>query len=195
MESMERLALLVEIVDRRVKRKKRVGKTVLQKLLFLLQEHFDLRIDYNFRFYNYGPYSTTVMGDIDYAVALRMLKQEYDPDQGFDFAIGPNASQIAAIRKRVCKEAKDKLDELFDCFGTLTARQLELRATVAYVKKQYPQSSGDEVLKIVKDLKPKYLERELRDAVGGFSEPKGGKPRRPHGSLPLRGKARQDKWT
>jgi uncharacterized protein YwgA len=47
-----------------------LGKTKLQKLVYLLRELKGVRVGYDFRFYNYGPYSDSLSGDLGYLQSL-----------------------------------------------------------------------------------------------------------------------------
>ena len=50
------------------------GKTSLQKIIYILQETYDVRIGYSYILYNYGPFSAGLANDLDYVAALKGLK-------------------------------------------------------------------------------------------------------------------------
>ena len=167
---LRRLALLVEIADRKRDRQGRLGKTAMQKLIYLLQEVWDVDLGYRFTLYTYGPYEAGVARDVDYADALSLLSLDYDHDHGFEITCGPAVSQIDQERQLLCEEVDSRLDELFKHFGDLTARQLELRATLVFIAKDGTSISESELRKQIRHLKPKYDQGEIDEAVDSLRE-------------------------
>ena len=41
----------------------RIGRTALQKLIYLLQELFNINCGYDFKFYTYGPFSSEILSN------------------------------------------------------------------------------------------------------------------------------------
>jgi hypothetical protein len=58
-----------------------------------------------------------------------------------------------------------KLDDLIQHFGAMTARDLELRATIMFVWLDDPERSDADVQKLVQDLKPKFPVEEIKQAI------------------------------
>ncbi len=162
---LSRVSVLVEIADRKAGKGPRLGKTAMQKLLYLLQEGFDVDLGYRFGFYTYGPYEAAVMRDIDFAAELGMLKVEYDPDTGYQIAPGESAGQLEPFRPQVLEQLGNRLDRLMEHFGGFNARELELRATLLYIKEDEPAVSDEELCARAHRLKPKYLMEEIQEAA------------------------------
>src|SRR5690242_13151493 len=80
--SWERYALIAEIVERFHRANYRLGKTALQKMVFLLQRSFGVDCDYSYILYTYGPYSSDVARDLDVVAGFGGAKIDYD----FSFA-------------------------------------------------------------------------------------------------------------
>lgn len=164
---LRRIAYLVEIAARRHATGARVGKTALQKLLYILQYGYGTQLGYRFDLYTYGPYSSEVMGDIDYANATDLLSVQYDGDKGYSISLGAEASQIDELRENIRAESEDKLTLLLDRFGNLRAADLELRATILYVIKDRKtgEDDDDEIARITRGLKPKFSDEEVRAGI------------------------------
>jgi uncharacterized protein YwgA len=160
---IRRIALLVELADRR-KANRRLGKTALQKFAYLLQELLGEQLGYQFQFYSYGPYDSMIMGDIDYAAALGCLNVSYDQDKGYEIRPGSIADQLESERDTLRIESGSNLDRLFHCFGSDSARELELLATIVYTRKDEPSFQDEQIIKRVQDLKPKYSANEIKKA-------------------------------
>ena len=62
----ERQAMITDLSFRLEEVSPQFGKTVLMKLLYLLQEVYKAPLGYRFSFYTYGPYSPEVIQDLDY---------------------------------------------------------------------------------------------------------------------------------
>ena len=72
MERMwRRLAFLTALID--AAPNQTLGRTALMKLLFLLTTIKSVPLGYRFRMYNYGPFDSEVLSDIDYAARLEAL--------------------------------------------------------------------------------------------------------------------------
>ncbi len=58
-----------------------VGKTVVQKMMFLLNR---MKIcDFNYTLYHYGPFSSEVANELDYASDLGIVEIEWEEDKGY----------------------------------------------------------------------------------------------------------------
>jgi uncharacterized protein YwgA len=159
-ELLERTAIIGEIARR--KRGGQLGKTAVVKLLHLLQDGLGAPLGYRFTLYNYGPYDTEVMSDIEFAESLGQISVAYQgPDQGYRIEARPG-THSASIGN-----VSTKLDALMEHFGSMNARELELRSTLVFLAKKY---GGDLLISRLRELKPKYSESEVRSAVRELHE-------------------------
>ena len=165
-----RLAFLVEVADRKQDLEGRLGKTAMQKLLYLLQEVYGVDLGYRFDVYTDGPYEAAIMRDIDYAEALELLALDYDHDRGYEIVPGRNAAELEEERNQIQQEKERELGDLFANFGSLTARELELQSTFVYVSRDQQVKDGRQLLRLVKEIKPKYEESELQEALQKLSD-------------------------
>ncbi len=154
MDVLERSDIIGEIARRKTGAP--LGKTAMMKLLHLLQDGLNLPLGYRFTLYNYGPYDTQVMSDIDFAESLGRMTVKYEgSDQGYRI-------EPAGTHGTLSSAAKNKIAVLMAKFGAMTARDLELRSTLLFLSHGY---SGDSLVAQLHDLKPKYLELETRRAL------------------------------
>src|SRR5207237_1440889 len=115
MDLLERTSIIGEIA--RKKQGGQLGKTAVMKLLHLLQDGLGVPLGYRFTLYNYGPYDTEVMSDIEFAASLSHVTVEYQgPDQGYRILPG---SKIGNLPLGV----EPKLDKLVKDFGAMNARE------------------------------------------------------------------------
>lgn len=134
-----------------------VGKTRLQKLIYFLQEAKGVPLGYQFKMHHYGPYSEAVETDTS-----RLKLGGYvdvRPDiMGYGFHItlaqqNPESEWDQGIRAH-----EESLKEIIDKFGKYQTYELELAATIHFVKGLSSGSSKEKVIEITKSLKPKFVE-------------------------------------
>src|SRR5688572_11107025 len=98
MKTLERAGYVMEIV-RRKPETTRLGKTSLLKLIYLLQEVYGVNLGYRFSLYTYGPYTASVMSDIDYMDGTGILSVEYNGDIGYSIKAGACSHSIERYRQ------------------------------------------------------------------------------------------------
>ena len=145
-----RLAILHRLVTAR----RDVGKTELQKLMYFLQEAFDVPTLYSYRMHHYGPFAESIETDLARLQATGFVKVARD-DQGYGYHITPSDKPTAGWIKMVEPYA-EKIDDVLKVFGERPTHELELAATIHFVKNLSPNSTTKEVLEKVKALKPKF---------------------------------------
>jgi len=162
---LKRIGLLAEIASQKNGKRGRLGKTAMQKLLYLLQEAYHVPLGYRFSLYTYGPYDSQVMNDLDYADAIGALAIHYD-EAGFRIELGSQEDQIERYRVEMTREHEDALTRLIQDYGNLNARELELRATLFYIAHEEDGvSTRRDLIQRLKGLKPKFPEGEIEIAI------------------------------
>lgn len=174
----ERYALITELADRLSKTKTQFGKTMLQKLVFLLQESFDLKLGYDFELYTYGPFCTQLLIDLDQVEALNGVEVKPVTSGYGGYEIEPGTQKGLIIKKGVSllerEGISNDLDELIRHFGGLLAVDLELRATIVFVANDHKRLGQDlsikEMARIVGEIKSKFSEKVIKDAIIELAE-------------------------
>src|SRR2546429_4005979 len=67
---MERYGLIADLAYRMSQKGFAFGKTALQKLVYFLQELYGIDVGYRFRPYNYGPFDSTLLAELDAVTGL-----------------------------------------------------------------------------------------------------------------------------
>jgi uncharacterized protein len=165
----KRYALIAELAKRLNGICPQFGKTALQKLVFLLQEVYRIDCGYDFQLYSYGPFDAQLLSDLDLVEAWNCVSVQ--PVMA-GYEIHPTA-KVDSLHEKAADffenpDTEKALCSLISDYGTMTARELELRATTVYVsqdlgKKQTPLTK--ELLELVKKIKPKFFESEIVDAI------------------------------
>jgi uncharacterized protein len=161
--------------------KTEIGKTKLQKLIFLLSELEDVGVGYEFHFYNYGPYSNGLASDIGYLGEVGALTVRFDSKDGaFHIEPGKEIDSFIKRGQEFLDSRSAALRKVTEKFGEKTAKELELLSTIVYVAKRDPESAKgneDRLVTVTKALKPKFSERDIRQAADllkreGYLRPK-----------------------
>ena len=140
------------------------GKTALQKMVFLLQELYGVNCGYDFQFYTYGPFSSDLLQDLEILEFNKGVAINSNPETGgYIIVQGEKATMILEKGKKFLEENKEKIEVAINKFGEYTARDLELRSTIIFVDK-YIAKKGDDILKIVQELKPKFDKKIIQGA-------------------------------
>lgn len=157
MELLERIGVLAEIARLKSGRTGRLGKTALMKLMHILQESYGLPLGYRFSLYNYGPYDSALMSDVDYAESLGQIAVSYSGDEGYQIRPAPG------LTERTCpREAREKIGQLLQHFGDMNARELELRSTLLFLA---DGGSREALAGRLREIKPKYSVTEVEAAL------------------------------
>ncbi len=139
------------------------GKTVLQKLVYILQEIYRVPCGYEYILYNYGPYSEALADDLSFFASMDGVKIDWSRRLGYEIK---EAGKTAHFRKRgeeFLTKYTSQINELIKEFGSMNAKELELRSTILYVFKEEPLEEKD-LLNRVKEIKPHFSVAEINSA-------------------------------
>jgi uncharacterized protein YwgA len=147
----------------------KLGKTATQKLVYLTQELEGVPIDYRFRFYYYGPYSSDLAGDLEYLNTLQGVKITYDPFVNmYHIRSGEKTNVLIEKAQEFVSQYEEKIERIVRTFGGKRADELELIATIVYVWKS-AQGEGikdeKQLIDQVAELKPKFNAQEIQTAL------------------------------
>ena len=152
-----RFAILHEITSRLGD----VGKIKLQKLVYFLQEAKKVPTRYPYKMHHYGPYAESV--ETDTAKLKFMGYVEVQPDsQGYGFHITP-ADDPREEWANILQPYSEPINSVVDILSHRPISELELAATIHYMKKLRPNLPIEEVLQMVRALKPKFGEQYVSD--------------------------------
>jgi len=149
---------------------KQVGKTVIQKLMYL----YAVRSleDFDYTMHHYGPYSSKVGEYINMAEALELVEVKWIPEKGY--FIEPNKKGMDKLPVQIEEEKLRQLETVIDEFGGFTANELSIISTTIYVKNNFGISDPQKIIETVLSLKPNnQMEwiKQLLERAGIFNEP------------------------
>jgi uncharacterized protein YwgA len=139
------------------------GKTVLQKLVYILQEIYRVPCGYDYILYNYGPYSEALADDLSFFASMDGVEIDWSCGLGYEIK---EAGKTAHFRKRgedFLTKYASQIKKVIKEFGGMNAKELELRSTIIYVSKEGPLKEK-ELLNRVKEIKPHFSVAEIGSA-------------------------------
>lgn len=174
----ERYALIAELAHRLKDGPSHFGKTKLQKLVFLAQELYDVKSLYRFSLHTYGPFAAKLRRELDIVDVLGgvVVQTVGTGLGGYNIAPGRLNGELRERGKGFLQDpvVSESLDRLVSEFGEYNARELELRATIIFVYRRagIPKSEAGrhKLIRLVKDIKPRFSEHEIEEAVGELQE-------------------------
>ena len=169
----ERYGLIAAVVDELQGKCPQLGKTVLQKVIYLLQELTGVPCGYRFQLYTYGPFTADLLQDLDQVESLGGVEihQVVSGTGGFTISPGEKNAELKEKAAEILEteHAQDAVARIAADFGGSTARDLELSSTIVYVvrdleKQDKPVTRG-RVGELVSELKPKFSAQEIESAI------------------------------
>ena len=156
----ERYALIAEIIRRCDAQRITLGKTALQKMIFLLQRVFGVDCDYTYTLYTYGPYCAEVAGDLDIVEGFRGAEITHGSSfGGYEIRPGPAASDLIQRGYDFIQRVSAALDKLISDYGRATAKELELRSTIVFLSE--PEGDRQKLVDRVYDVKPHFSKAQI----------------------------------
>lgn len=174
-DQTNRHALIAELAKRTAKRGYNLGKTALQKHLYFLNTLYGLDTGYSFRLYNYGPFSSEVLSDLDTVEFIDGVKISYDSAVGgYRIRPGKNADNVTEDAKSFLNKADKSIDQVLSDFGNLNAKELELRATIVYAdreaKDENRELDKEDLADIVHEIKPHFSVPRILGVIEELTE-------------------------
>lgn len=168
-----RYALIVELSDRLKNRCPQFGKTVLQKMVYLLQELYGVDCGYRFDLYTYGPFSSELLQDLDLVENIGGVNvvPVTSGAGGYQILPGEHAESLKnkATDFLSDEQIASSLDNLVADFGNYWAKDLELRTTIIYASRDMKRSGNpitrSDLVRIVREIKPRFTDTEVQQAI------------------------------
>ena len=159
----EKYALIAELVRRFDTQGLTLGKTALQKMIFLLERVFGFDFDYSYTLYAYGPFCADVARDLDIVEGFGGVEITYNSSYGgYEPRPGPAIDELLRRGGEWTPEISAVLDRLVADYGRATAKELELRSTIIYLASS--ARTSDELVRMVHQAKPHFSEAQIEAA-------------------------------
>lgn len=152
------------IISAIVQQKPGLGKTAMMKYIFLLQNVYRVPLGYDFEIYTYGPYSSEVMEDIDFARHQEIIdieRMSYSTGHsGYNLSPSRNLANSVEKEREFISRYKESVAKVIELFGDKTAKDLELATTIIYLCGTYLKNCWpcnlDSISANVHEIKPHF---------------------------------------
>lgn len=146
-----------------------IGRTQLMKFFYFLQILRGVPLGYRFTLYAYGPFDSTVLGDLGIAEALGWAKSTA---VGYGYKIESCIGEEAALKQGGhLRKRKNDLDWVIRQFGKKSIAELELESTIVYVAlspgvKQLPEDCRlPRIAQSVSEVKPRFSTDQVKKRI------------------------------
>lgn len=129
-----------------------IGKTIVQKIMYMLTR--EKVIDFNYSMYHYGPYSSQVSSEINFAENLGAVEMDWISDKGY--FIKPKSDELEGV---LSEDDKQVIDRVIDKYGRFNAVEISIIATALFVEDNFEVTDTEELVRAVTSLKPQYSNR------------------------------------
>lgn len=167
----ERWLVVYELLRRVSSEHHELGKTKLQKLVYFLQQ-LDADLGYRFELHKYGPYSYDLAGDLSVLENLEVIRVHREPG-GSGYQIS-EARRPVDVSEALLRRTETALNRVVGTLAPLGAQELEVMATVHFIaqalRRRNREPRREEVLDIVKSLKPSYNQTFIEEQYARLSE-------------------------
>ncbi|MCX6677156.1 MAG: hypothetical protein NTU95_04325 [Methanothrix sp.] len=163
MDSIFRAAGLIGYLVKRLNEDnpdKQIGKTIVQKMMYLLSRKNIARFD--FSMYHYGPYSSELSGEISFAERNGIIKVAWKDNEGYFIRSNETAEQFFAL---LDSDERQAVDYFVRQFGKFNATDLSLVATALYLKDNFGVEDSrlpEAVHNAKKKYSTEYIEKVLK---------------------------------
>jgi len=161
-----RYSTIVDIIKEMKKYEYKINKTNLVKLIYLLQENFNVPVGYDFSLHTYGPFAKEILDDLDYLLYLKAVKIE-STNGIYNILPGENSviDYIYKKSKPFIEENKEKISNIVKKFGLLPKKSLELITTMHFIVNDYKKNNIEftekDIAKLIHEIKPYFSEDEI----------------------------------
>jgi uncharacterized protein YwgA len=142
--------------------KRKVGKTFIQKAIYVLQNWLNWDSDYKFKLHYYGPYSQDLSDDIDMLNETGLIEMSFNGNS-YDIKIKDAGIKFLDENLEAYMPNKTKIERAIALIGKENVKDIELIGTILYFAKHTKDYS--EITKLVNTVKPHYSEETINGSI------------------------------
>lgn len=152
------IGYLVEQIKKKYP-KKQVGKTIIQKKMYLLTR---LKIvDFDYTMYYYGPFSSEVSGELDFAQGAGIIQIKWVDREGYFIEATPKLKEFYSL---ITNEEKKAVEGIVEKFGDFNAIDMSIIATAFYLKDNFGVSDA-ELVEIIHKIKQNLSSEHIKNIL------------------------------
>ncbi|MBC8468875.1 MAG: hypothetical protein H8D56_05335 [Planctomycetes bacterium] len=141
---------------------KQISKTFIQKLFYLLSRK-DV-VDFDYSLYHYGPYSSQVSSELNFAEEIDFIVIDWIPEKGYFISPGPMYSSKLLLQNTE-KTERDAINEVAQKYGAYNAIELSIITTALFLKENFGVNDKSNLVEVVSSLKPQYNKERISNLL------------------------------
>jgi uncharacterized protein YwgA len=139
-----------------------IGKIQMQKLVYFLQEIFQVPFGYDYKMHHYGPYSDELNDDLIIMQLNNHVEVGADPSgYGYHIILG---SESVAKMDEVIGKYSSQMNKCLDALGESEPSRLEVLSTLHFVKYIAGVSDESTVIEKTAMLKPIFSRQFIEES-------------------------------
>ncbi len=138
---------------------KQIGKTFVQKMLYLLSR--EGVVDFDYSMYHYGPYSAGAASELNFAENRGLITIKWVDGAGYFVETTP---ELEKFEKLIQEEEKSVINKLIGKYGDFNAVDLSLLATAYFMKDNF-NTPDAELAETIHNLKPRYTAGHIKGVL------------------------------
>lgn len=162
--SVDRWAVVSQLVKDMRANQGWASETHIQKTMFFLQELLEVPSGYDFVLYKHGPYSFDLHDDLGRMLNNFVLDLELRPPYGPSFGLDEVGDTIIQRRGQVVEEYEGELNFVVDLLATRDVRELERLGTALLLKMEFPEFDLATLASKIIEIKP-HIPEDLANAA------------------------------
>lgn len=150
--------------------RKKLGRTILQKLIYFLKEK-EVPLSFEYSLHYYGPYSQDLSESLQWLQAEDVVKdQSKGPDSAY--VPGIKINEVIRLHSKELNKYDEQINFVVETFISKDSSQMELLATTFFVDHSAISAANIErTIREVKRIKGnKFTETEITEAVSFLKE-------------------------
>ncbi len=137
---------------------KQVGKTFIQKMVYLLAREGTADFDYSM--YHYGPYSGQVSEELGFSENIGAVEIDWAPHKGYFIK-----SKDTSWEQYLNESDKRVIDEIVNKYGEFGAIELSIITTTLFIQDNFAVKDKNELIHVVASLKSQHTEAGIDDIL------------------------------
>jgi len=161
-ESIFRYPAIISFLVRQLHERypdKQIGKTLIQKMVYLLTRKGIVNFDYSM--YHYGPYSAEAAAELNFAENNNIIKVKWVGGKGYFLEPTDESNKFDML---ILDPEKQVIDKLVEEYGDFTAVDLSIIATAYFIMDNFEEPEAS-LVETIHNIKPKYSADYIKEVL------------------------------
>lgn len=138
---------------------KQVGKTIIQKNMYLLTR--SKIVDFDYSMYHYGPFSSEVSGELNFAENAGIIQIKWVDEKGYFITA---TSKIKEFDSLITDEEKKAIENIVEKFGDFKAIDISIMASAFFLKDNFGVSDA-ELVEVIHQIKQNHSSEYIKNVL------------------------------